>query len=232
MINPKPFDSDELYDKCSSASKEVKCFCGKAAFTVFNGRVRKARECACIECYQHLTWANSKGGPEVPSIIPLSYWDNDVRMDQGENNLIVVMLRESGKSKRLVAKCCYSTLMVDHIGYKRLRFLLFENACKIPWDNETAPPSVTRPPSDRIFMRDWDGSRGELPEFKGDPSRIDQGCCPPFTDKTNWQSIDNLFGKTCQSIFQRVPWYTLEMDEGVIPKNKGDWPELKPIEPR
>jgi hypothetical protein len=39
-------------------------------------------------------------------------------------------------------------------------------------------------------------------------------------------------GQTCQSIFQRVPWYTLEMDEGVIPKNKGDWPELKPIEPR
>ena len=81
-------------------------------------------------------------------------------------------------------------------------------------------------------MRDWDGSRGELSEFKGDPSRIDQGCCPPVIDKTNRQSIDNPLGQTCQSIFRRVPWYTLEMDEGVIPKNKGDWPDLKPIEPR
>ncbi len=232
MSTAKSFDSDELYDNCSSDPKEVTCFCGRTAFTIFNGRVRKARECACIECYQHLTWANSKGGPEVPSIIPLSYWDNDVRMDQGENNLIVVMLRESGKSKRLVAKCCYSTLMVDHIGYKRLRFLLFENACKIPWDNETSPPSVTRPPIDRIYMKDWDDSRGELPEFKGDPSRIRQEGFRLFSDEANRQIINNPLGETVQDIFQRIPWYTLEIDEGVIPKNKDDWPELIPIEPR
>ena len=73
MINPKPFDSDELYDNCSSDPKEATCFCGRTAFSIFNGRVRKARECACIECYQHLTWANSKVGPEVPPIIPISY---------------------------------------------------------------------------------------------------------------------------------------------------------------
>lgn len=232
MINPKPFDSDELYDNCSSDPKQVTCICGKVAFSIFNGRVRQARECACNDCYQHMKWCHAVGGPDVPPIPHGGYWDNDIQLDRGEENLMVVMLRESGRSRRLVAKCCYSTLIIDHPGYKQLSFLLFENACKIPWDNETDPPSVTRPPSDRIFMRDWDGSRGELPEFKGDPSRIDQGCCPPFTDKTNRQSIDNPMGETCQSIFQRVPWYTLEMDEGVIPKNKGDWPELKPIEPR
>ena len=232
MSTAKSYDTDELYDNCSSEPKEVTCFCGKTAFTIFNGRVRQVRECACIDCYQHLTWAHNLGGPEFPPILPISYWDNDVRMDRGEDNLMVVMLRESGRSRRLVAKCCHSTLMVDHINYKQLKFLLFENACKIPWDNETDPPSVTRPPSDRIFMRDWDDSRGKLPEFKGDPSRIEQGCCPPFTNKTNRQSIDNPLGETCQSIFQRIPWYTLENDEGVIPKNKGDWPELIPIEPR
>jgi len=232
MINPTSFDSDELYDDCNSDPKQVTCFCGKVAFTVFNGRVRMARECACNDCYQHMKWCRAVGGPDVPPIPHGGYWDNDIQLDRGEENLMVVMLRESGRSRRLVAKCCYSTLIIDHPGYKQLCFLLFENACKIPWDNETAPPSVTRPPSDRIFMRDWDGSRGELPEFKGDPSRIDQGCCPPFIDKTNRQSIDNPLGKTCQSIFQRVPWYTLEIGEGVIPKNKGDWPELKPIEQR
>ena len=232
MINPKPFDSDELYDNCSSDPKQVTCICGKVAFSIFNGRVRQARECACNDCYQHMKWCRAVGGPDVPPIPHGGYWDNDIQLDRGEENLMFVMLRESGRSRRLVAKCCYSTLIIDHPGYKQLSFLLFENACKIPWDNETDPPSVTRPPSDRIFMRDWDGSRGELPEFKGDPSRIDQVCCPPFTDKTNRQSIDNPLGQTCQSIFQRVPWYTLEIDEGVIPKNKGDWPELKPIEPR
>jgi len=232
MINPKPFDSDELYDNCSSDPKQVTCICGKVAFSIFNGRVRQARECACNDCYQHMKWCRAVGGPDVPPIPHGGYWDNDIQLDRGEENLMVVMLRESGRSRRLVAKCCYSTLIIDHPGYKQLSFLLFENACKIPWDNETDPPSVMRPPSDRIFMRDWDGSRGELPEFKGDPSRIDQGCCTPFTDKTNRKSIDNPLGQTCQSIFQRVPWYTLEIDEGVIPKNKGDWPELKPIEPR
>ena len=74
--------------------------------------------------------------------------------------------------------------------------------------------------------------RGKLPEFKGDPSRIEQGCCPPFTNKTNRQSIDNPLGETCQSIFQRLPWYILEVGERLIPKNKEDWPDLKPIEPR
>ena len=180
MINPKPFDSDELYDNCSSDPKQVTCICGKVAFSIFNGRVRKARECACNDCYQHMKWCRAVGGPDVPPIPHGGYWDNDIQLDRGEENLMVVMLRESGRSRRLVAKCCYSTLIIDHPGYKQLSFLLFENACKIPWDNETDPPSVTRPPSDRIFMWDWYGSRGELPEFKGDPSRIDQGCCPPL----------------------------------------------------
>ena len=232
MSTAKSYDTDELYDNCSSDPKEVTCFCGKAAFTVFNGRVRKARECACNDCYQHMKWCHSVGGPDVPPILHGGYWDNDIQMERGEENLMVVMLRESGSTKKLVSKCCYSTLIIDHPGYKQLRFLMFENACKIPWDNETDPPSVTRPPSDRVFMRDWDDSRGELPEFKGDPSRIDLGCCPSFTNKTNRESIDNPLGETSQSLFQRLPWYSLEIDEGVIPKNKGDWPELKPIEPK
>ena len=126
-----------------------------------------------------MKWCRAVGGPDVSPIPHGEYWDNDIQLDRGEENLMVVMLRESGRSRRLVAKCCYSTLIIDHPGYKQLSFLLSENACKIPSDNETDPPSVTRPPSDRIFMRDWDGSRGELPEFKWDPSRIDQGCCPP-----------------------------------------------------
>ena len=127
MINPKPFDSDELYDDCNSDPKQVTCFCGEVAFTVFNGRVRMARECACNDCYQHMKWCRTVGGPDVPPIPHGGYWDNDIQLDRGEENLMVVMLRESGRSRRLVAKCCYSTLIIDHPGYKQLSFLLFEN---------------------------------------------------------------------------------------------------------
>ena len=197
MINPKPFDSDELYDDCNSDPKQVTCFCGDVAFTVFNGRVRMARECACNDCYQHMKWCRAVGGPDVPPIPHGGYWDNDIQLDRGEENLMVVMMRESGRSRRLVAKCCYSMLIIDHPSNKQFSFLLFENACKIPWVNQTDPPSVTGLFADRIFMSDWDDLRGELLEFKGDPLRIDQGCCHPFTEKTNRQSIDNPLGGTC-----------------------------------
>ena len=100
MINPKLFDSDELYDDCNSDPKQVTCFCGKVAFTVFNGRVRMARECACNDCYQHMKWCHSVGGPDVPPILHGGYWDNDIQMERGEENLIVVMLRESSSTKK------------------------------------------------------------------------------------------------------------------------------------
>ena len=232
MINPKPFDSDELYDDCNSDPKQVKCFCGEVAFTVFNGRVRMARECACNDCYQHMKWCRAVGGPDVPPIPHGGYWDNDIQLDRGEENLMVVMLRESGRSRRLVAKCCHSTLLIDHPSYKGIQFLLFENACKIPWDNDLDPPTVTRLPSDRIFMKDWDGSRGELPEFIGDPERVVERAGLPFTHKTNRQNIDNPLGETCQSLFSRLPWFTLEIEEGLIPTDRSGWPNLKPIEVR
>ena len=120
MSTAKSYDTDELYNNCSSEPKEVTCFCGKTAFTIFNGRVRQVRECACNDCFQHLTWAYGLGGPKFPPISTISYWDNDFRMDRGEENLIVVMLRVSGRSTRLVAKCCYSSLVVDHTSYNGL----------------------------------------------------------------------------------------------------------------
>ena len=68
MNNQKPFDSDELYDIGNSDPKQVTCFCGKVAFTVFNGRVRMAWECAFNDCYQYRKWCYPIGGPDVPPI--------------------------------------------------------------------------------------------------------------------------------------------------------------------
>ena len=227
----KSFDSDELYNNCNSDPKLVTCSCGKTSFTIFNGRVRKARECACIDCYQHVIWAQSKDGPQVPPILSAGYWDNDIRVESGEENIMVILLRKDARAKRTVAKCCYSTLMIDHPGYKQLRFGLYENTCSISWDNDSEPPSITRPPSDRIFMKDWNASRGKLPEFSGDPLRIDQRVGLPFHENVNRQSIDNPMGETCQSLFRRLPWFSLDVKEGFIPKDKNLWPNLKPVEP-
>ena len=39
------------------------------------------------------------GGPKVPIVPTLSYWDNDIEVVRGEEHLRVVLLREDGRSK-------------------------------------------------------------------------------------------------------------------------------------
>ena len=123
-------------------------------------------------------------------------------------------------------------MLIDHPNYKRIQFLLFENACKIPWDNEVDPPTVTGLPSARLFTKHGIGSRGERPEFIGDPERVVERAGLPFTHKTNRQNIDNPLGETSQNLFSRLPWFTLEIEEGLIPTDGFGWPNLKPIEVR
>ena len=71
------------------------------------------------------------GGPQLPTIPTLSYWENDLVVEKGENLLQVVLLREKGESLRLVSTCCHSSLMVDNPSYNGVMFMLFEEACRI-----------------------------------------------------------------------------------------------------
>ena len=71
------------------------------------------------------------GGPKVPIVPTLSYWDNDIEVVRGEEHLRVVPLREDGRSKRTTATCCYSTLLVDHSAYSGVMFMLFEEAFRV-----------------------------------------------------------------------------------------------------
>ena len=122
---------DKIYDNCNPTPKEIICKCGKVLIKMSNGRPRRVLECCCIDCYQHLEWASVMGGPEVPIIPTLSYWDNDVEVVRGEEHLKVALLREDGRSKRTTATCCFSTLMVDYPGYSGVMFMLFEEACRV-----------------------------------------------------------------------------------------------------
>ena len=132
-----------IYKNCDSSPKIISCFCGKVSFEMSNGRPRRVLECCCVDCFQHLEWASSRGGPQAPTIPTLSYWDNDIKLIKGESLLQVIILRAEGRSRRLISRCCYSTLMVDHPFYNGVMFMLFEEACKVQWDDLEKPPNRT-----------------------------------------------------------------------------------------
>ena len=171
---------DKIYDNCDPTEKEISCQCGEVLIKMSHGRPRRVMECCCVDCYQHLEWASVMGGPKVPIVPTLSYWDNDIDVVRGEEHLRTVLLREDGRSKRTTATCCFSTLMIDHPGYNGVMFMLFEEACRIQDDDPDVPSTKTRPAESRIYFKDFDTSRGKLPEFGGDPSRVHQTCCPKY----------------------------------------------------
>jgi len=206
-----------IYNNCDSSPKKISCFCGKVNLEMSNGRPRRVLECCCVDCFQHLEWASSKGGPQAPTIPTLSYWDNDLKLIKGEHLLQVVILRADGRSQRLISRCCYSTLMVDHPFYNGVMFMLFEEACIVQWDDLEKSPNLTRPAESRVFLNDFEVSRGKAPEFKGDQERIHNTCCPPYDD--NWNILSSKYlekpkGEKCQLIFKRVPKKNLCLEEG------------------
>ena len=184
-------------------------------------------ECCSVDCYQHLEWVSVMGGPKVPIVPTLSYWDNDIDVVRGEEHLRVVLLREEGRSKRTTAICCFSTLMVDYPGYSGVMFMLFEEACRGQEDAPDVPPTKTRPAESRIFLKDFDTSRGEIPEFKGDPARVHQTCCPEYIkgwNRVSSPTLDNPSGEKVQSLFQRIPEITFGLEEGKRILNRSDCP--------
>ena len=95
--------------------------------------------------------------------------------------------------------------------------MLFEEACKVQWDDFEKPPYLTRPAESRIFVKDFEKSRGKIPEFKGDHSRIHNSCCPPYIENWNIMSskyLENPKGEKCQSIFSRIQSEILYLEEG------------------
>ena len=207
----------KIYENCNPAPKEIICKCGKVLIKMSNGKPRRVLECCCVDCYQHIEWASVMGGPNVPVIPTLSYWDNDIVVIRGEEHLKVVLLREDGRSKRTTATCCFSTLMVDHPYYSGVMFMLFEDACRVQQDEPDVPPTKTRPAESRIYLKDFDASRGTLPEFRGDPARVHQTFCPEYIKGWNRKSsptLDNPSGEKIQSLFERIPEMILGLDQG------------------
>ena len=62
---------------------------------------------------------------------------------KGEDLLQVVLLREKGHSLLSVSTFCFSTLMIDNPSYNGVMFMLFEEACRIQWDEMQKSPYQT-----------------------------------------------------------------------------------------
>ena len=107
--------------------------------------------------------------------------------------------------------------MLINPTYNGVMFMLLEEACRIHWDEMQKSPYEIRPAESRIYVKDFEASRGKLPEFNGDPERIHQTCCTRYVDKWNSltsPSLENPKGETCQSLFTRVPKTILGLEEG------------------
>ena len=64
-----------------------------------------------------------KNGGVKPDPLPrLYYMRSDIIDVNGRDKMIVVKLREDGRSRRIYCTTCYSILGVDHPGYKDTSF--------------------------------------------------------------------------------------------------------------
>ena len=107
--------------------------------------------------------------------------------------------------------------MVDHSACSGVMFMLFEEAFRVQEDDPDVPPTKTLPAESRIYLKDFDTSHGALPEFRGDPARVHQICCPEYVKA--WNSIssptlDNPSGENIHSLFERIPEMILGLEEG------------------
>ena len=136
---------------------------------------------------------------------------------KGEDLLQVVLLREKGKSLRLVSTCCHSTLMLYNPAYNSIMFMLLKKLAGFSGMIYGYLLMKQDLAESRIFVKDIEASRGKLLEFNGDPDLINQTCWPPYVD--NWKSLtspnlEHPKGETCQSLFMKVPKIILGLEEG------------------
>ena len=139
------------------------CLCGKVSIGFVHRMPLVHLECACQDCRQAREYEATLSGP--PSSSPLSqlfYFSNDVILsDTLASNpsgfLESTQLRDGGRSTRLVARCCRSTLAVDHPAYGGNIVMVPGDSCNLDADSGLGPLA-------RIYMGDWDLSQdGEAP---------------------------------------------------------------------
>eukprot|EP00811_Abedinium_folium_P005837 NODE_15370_length_1053_cov_8.800216.p2 GENE.NODE_15370_length_1053_cov_8.800216~~NODE_15370_length_1053_cov_8.800216.p2 ORF type:complete len:181 (-),score=32.14 NODE_15370_length_1053_cov_8.800216:392-934(-) len=152
--------------------KTISCKCLKVEITVTYDEPTYCLECACEDCFQAAAWAEGQGGPKAPrdEVLLAAFYPNDLTVEKGQQYLQSYMQRADsawilGKgvngSVRVVATCCYSTLIVDHPFYGGLYI------CTFPAMRAEKPSPVEKP-RHRHSVQDWPKQFGEIPPYKGE----------------------------------------------------------------
>jgi hypothetical protein len=99
----------------------VACKCGKTKLKFTVSMPRNRLECCCVDCNDAFKWAQSKGGPAPSGRGRASdswYFENDITILSGDENVQFNNLNEGYPTKRMVATCCHSVLCGDHPAYQ------------------------------------------------------------------------------------------------------------------
>ena len=77
----------------------ISCQCGEVRLEIGDASPIMRLQCGCCDCRQAMAWAQRQGGPKVPSTRPLDLWyfENDILVSSGKENLKWYKLRKNGK---------------------------------------------------------------------------------------------------------------------------------------
>jgi len=172
----------------------LSCVCGAVCIVLHHPVPRFRLECGCCDCRQALQWAQLQGGPVAPALPDLWYFANDFTITRGRDNIRLYKLRDNGMSIRMVATCCYSTLLVDNPHYQKNGVMVMAQGVKM--DVESMKKQW------RIQMKDFPRERlGELKPFNG--KAVDMDNLDVWGDNSNPQEAFAAFGAVTAMIDER-----------------------------
>jgi hypothetical protein len=127
----------------STGKKEAKiaCTCNACELTLADGKATMCVLCGCEDCRQALQWGYKNGGIKPDSLQRAYYMRSDIIDVKGRDKMVVVKLREDGRSRRIYCTNCYSLLGIDHPFLKDNVFASFPKHC-INNGDLTAPLSA------------------------------------------------------------------------------------------
>ena len=87
----------------------IRCQCGRVKLDIGDASPKMSLQCGCCDCRQAMLWAETKGGPTVPSDRPLDLWyfENDISIVFGKTKLKWYKLRQNGKVRLFQSRICW-----------------------------------------------------------------------------------------------------------------------------
>lgn len=125
------------------------CNCGEVVISTALPPTYRT-ECCCVDCRKALKWCESRGGRNPPPLVDLLYFPNALKVDRGRDRLCCYLLKKGYDTRRVVATCCWTSLVADHPSYKGKVFNLCNWRASLALADQKALPPVFR----RLFQSD------------------------------------------------------------------------------